>query len=294
MRKQYLTPELIQHVLKQSENPIWKIGGILSVFAKNWVSVIKVSPITGLIHFDGNSDTGWKHILDRHNLYSHKNYFGEGAKGNPSKFNSSAIPKYDFVNVSDDVFLYGEKDDKPHPDSSLFDKYKGKSNRYTQSKGVFKSFFLVLYKDTKIVHSVYPSKPLEGNPQKRILKDFARCRNKINVEQEFLNDNFRVSIPYENANHIIRYVIIIIIEKETGIARAHLQVNALDGFELFTTLHPIEYFQISEYNIMPTKKVEALGFFGGITLFEYANLEVVEKAILWFEERIQNQIKSQK
>lgn len=108
----------------------------------NWVSVIKVSYPTRLIHFNGNSDTGWQHILDRHNLYSDHNYFGVGAIGNPSKFNGNVVPIIDFVSVADDVFLNGIKDEKLHPDIVLFDKYKGKSSRYTNSNGTsnFTSF----------------------------------------------------------------------------------------------------------------------------------------------------------
>jgi hypothetical protein len=206
--KAYLTKELIEHIQRKAEDPIWKMG-ILAAFTKNWYDILAVSQLD-LIHFLGNPDTGWNHIRERHGFYSDTNYFGYGKIGNPSKFTRSSIPIYDFVNVADDIYFSGKKETDNHKKSEIFDKYTGKSNRYTGSDGTQKNFCLVLYKGTRIVHSLYPENDLENNRPKRNLKEFARCRDKITATQKLIEDILTISIPYENKNKVIRYVIVIL------------------------------------------------------------------------------------
>lgn len=231
-QKNYLTPNLIEYILKKAADPIWEMP-ILSAFTNHWYDVMVVSQF-GLIHFSGNADTGWEHIRNRHNLYSDRNYFGKGAIGNPSKFSSKSIPIHDFVRVSDDVFRNGVKDIKEHPDSVIFEKYKGSSNRYSGSDGTPVDFFLVFYKGTRIVHSVYPVKSMDERSPKRILGDFARCKTEIKSTKRLVDDWYTIEIPYENRRGVIRYVIILRLQEKTNIARFYIQVNNLQGVPLYT------------------------------------------------------------
>lgn len=281
--KIYLTKAQIEHIQQQAKNPIWKMG-ILSAFTKNWFDVLAVSP-NNLIHFSGNTDTGWQHIRERHEFYSDINYFGNGKIGNPSKFSKSSIPIFDYVQVADDVFTTGEKEVKPHPDSDMFDKFKGQSNRYTGSDGTPKTFFLVLYKGTRIVHSVYPSDNLKGKPPKRVLKDFARCRDKIIAVKTLIDDFYTITIPYENKEKVIRYVIVIRMNENTLLCKVFVQVNTLHGVPFYTIFPELAIFKANFKLLNPLGigDIEFTRFLNGLG---YADFAKIEEIIFKVEESI--------
>jgi hypothetical protein len=144
MGKMYLTPELIKHVEHSAKDIVWKMG-VLSKLTKYWYDVLIVSPL-GLIHIEGNDDTGWKHISERHGYFSNSSYFGGDALGNPSMFTRDCRPINDFRDVADDIYHQQQKDTRLHPDSEKFEKYNGISARYTSARAFIgyiehKSFF---------------------------------------------------------------------------------------------------------------------------------------------------------
>lgn len=168
----YLSQDLISRMIIEAKDPIWKKGIVIGM-GSNWYDIVAVSPLD-IIHFYGNTDTGWQHINNRHNFYSNALYFGKDALGNPSKFSHTSMPIEDYLRIADDVFSAGTIDTKPHPDDKHFVKYIGKSSRYGGYKGVVKEFVLILYRGTKIVHSVYPQKNVDGKaPQENTRKLFA-------------------------------------------------------------------------------------------------------------------------
>ena len=188
--KKYLTPELIKEVLRQANDIVWQMG-VLAKFTKKWYDVLTVSPL-GLIHIEGNEDTGWKHISQRHGYFSDKCYFGDGAIGNPNKFTRRSVPIEDYRSIADEIYRQNQIDNKEHPDTALFVKYRGKTAGYNGSNGVEMDFHLVLYKGTKIVHSLYPAKNLEGKLPKKVLKEFIRANVKIRAEHKIADDYFMV------------------------------------------------------------------------------------------------------
>jgi hypothetical protein len=275
--KIYLTPELIKEVLHQAGEIEWKMG-VLAKFTKHWYDVLTVSPL-GLIHIHGNQDTGWKHIMDRHGYFSNKSYFGDGAVGNPNKFTSSSIPIHDYRDIADEIFLQQQKDSRPHPDDQLFEKYKGTSTNYTGSTGKVQEFQLVLYKNTKIVHSLYPSKNLEGKSPKRVLKEFIRVKDKITASTRPCDDYFIIHIPYKNTRGFIRYVIIFKVDKETQATIGYLQVNDQYGVPAFTIYQPLCNPVIK--TVLPTNMIEVpLEFTRFLNGLSIADLSKLEKVIL--------------
>jgi hypothetical protein len=252
----YLTPELIAEVLRQANDFVWRIG-VLAKLTKNWYDVMTISP-KGLIFIEGNSDTGWKHITERHGYFSNRSYFGDGSIGNPNKFTRTSVPIDDYRMVADDVFTPNNKDNKIHPDSHLFEKFKGKSSHYTGSNGIEQEFHLVLYKGTKIVHSLYPSKNLEGKIPKRILRDFIRSKDKITATTRPKDDYYIVKIPYENKQGIVRYIIIFKIDSSSLMTKGYIQVNNFDGADWFTTYPHLCYFKVN--TVLPST------FFGNIPI----------------------------
>jgi len=276
MPKAYLTPSMIDRMLMQAQNPIWKMG-VLAGSHKGWLSIIAVSKLN-LIHFYGNTDTGWQHIIDRHGHYSDKNYFGDGAVGNPHKFKENTLAIFDFVNIADDVFQNGILDTRPHPDSLLFEKYKGKSARFTSSNGSFKDFFLVLYRNTRIVHSVYPAKHLDIKPPKRILPEFARCRDKISAEKRIVDDVYTITVPYENAAGVIRYVFIIRLNENSLICKGYLQVNYANGAPYFS-LYPNLFEFPANFEFASPPISDDINFTRFLNSLGYADFSELEKLI---------------
>jgi len=284
--KTYLTTELIENIQQKAKDPIYKMGFIM--LTKNWYDIISVSPIN-LIHFVGNSDTGWKHINERHGFYSDTNYFGYGKIREPSKYTRTSIPIHDYVNVADDIFISGIKETIGHKKEDIFEKYSGKSNRYTGSDGSFKDFCLILYKGTHIVHSLYPENDLAADSPKRTLRDFARCRDKITSTQKLIEDILTISIPYENKKKVIRYVIIIRLDEYTLKGNLYLQVNNYMGVPLFTLFPELCTFNANLKLSKPLSNagIEFTRFMNGLG---FADFTAIEEQMLKVEEHLKNKI----
>lgn len=272
-KKRYLTSELIQYLNKKASDPIWGMG-VLAAFRKNWYSIIAVSP-RNLIHFYGNEDTGWEHIQSRHSYYSEKMYFGKGATGDPSKFTSKSIPIYDFVNVADDIYMQGVVDEKEHPDAMLFVKYVGQSTRYTDSTGVPKDFVLILYRGTKIVHSLFPKKHLESGILKRNLPDLARGKNLIQGCWHPASHTFTVTLPYLNENGIVRYIIIIPVNLTEDSCIAHLQVNWPSGRPYYCIYKLMQLVNSITSQHVNANSIELTRFMNGLTIADFSHIEEV-------------------
>jgi len=180
-------------------------------------------------------------------------------------------------NVADDIFRLNQKDERSHHDDHIFEKYKGQSSRYTGSKGIMKEFHLVLYKGTKIVHSLYPSKTLGAKPPKRVLKDFIRAKDKIGATTKPIDKYFLINIPYENKEKIVRYVIIFKLDKISMMAKGYIQVNALNGCPIFTTYPELCHFKINTIlpKLFEETNIEFVRFINGLTLADLSKLKVI-------------------
>lgn len=288
--RHYLTPELINEVHRQAGDVIWRLG-IWGKFTKNWYDVFTISP-AGLIHISGNDDTGWKHIMERHGYFSNSSYFGSGAIGNPNKFNREIRPGEEYRNIGDDIFMQQQRDLRPHPDDQLFEKFKGVSSNYSGSDGTSKEFNLILYKGTRIVHSLYPTKNLEGKLPKRVLSTLTRSKTKINAVSNFEADYYIINIPYDNEEGITRYIIIFKLDVETMMAKGYLQLNDLVGNPVQTTYPHICYFKIN--TALPATPfsdppIEFIRFINGLTLADLSKIELqIDKVEKDLQEYIQS------
>jgi len=277
--KQYLSQELIKLIEEKATDPIWKMG-VLAGGYKTWYSIIAVSP-NDLVHFYGNSDTGWQHVMSRHSYYSNDIYFGEGALGEPSRFQPLGLPIFDWVRIADDVFTGGVLDEKYHPEGELFVKYKGQSNRYEGSNGEMKEFSLILYRGTKIVHSIFPKKHMQRSkvPQSK-LQDLKRTLDHIRTEKNPFSAQLIIRIPYVNNMFIERYVVVACIDLNTMEAKVHLQVNHLSGIPAYSMpcvgvfTPDLEKKDADEENIELTRYINTFCKYTDFKILE----EVMEKA----------------
>lgn len=286
--KKYLTPELIQEVLRQANDPVWGMG-IYSKFAKNWYDVIGVTQM-GLIHFSGNEDTGWQHITDRHGFFSNTGYFGEGALGNPNKFSRQSTPGDDYRNVAEDVFLLQKQDTKPHEESHLFEKYRGWSSRYAGSGGKEVEFQLIVYKGTKIVHSLYPSKNIDGKLPKRILHTLVRDKVNIGAATFLGSDYFLIKVPYINEAGITRYIAIFKVDIASLMTKVYIQVNGFGGVPIQTTYPHHFHFKMNIDLPKPPFQEMSLEYIRFMNTLSITDLSKLEKVIDTIEKDIQEYV----
>ncbi|RQO64845.1 hypothetical protein DBR43_31695 [Pedobacter sp. KBW06] len=279
MQKQYLTAELIEWVQKEAKDPIWQMG-VLASFSKQWYGVFSVSSAR-LIFIHGNRDTGWQHIMSRHNYYSNDLYFGEGALGDPSRFQSVSIPIDDWRQVADDVFLRGAKDLKVHADGALFEKYMGTSSRFSRSGGEARDFVLVLYRNTMIVHSLFPKRSLQPDVPKSKLKKFKRALDEVTAGQ-FSSEFLTIRIPYFNEELTERYVVIVHIDLSTMGNLAHLQVNWPNGQPYYCIYKLMDFkLELSRSDVAPGN-IEFTRFLN--TFSKYADFSHIEKIMMSTEQ----------
>jgi hypothetical protein len=274
MSKQYLTPELIQWVEQQAKDPIWQMG-VLASFKKQWYGIMSISP-GGLIHIHGNRDTGWAHIISRHSYYSNDLYFGQGALGEPSRFQDTGIPIFDWRQVADDVFMQDNIDTKEHTDGAMFVKYTGSSAHFTNSNGETKDFILILYRNTRIVHSLFPKKSLQPDTPKSKLREFKRALDYISAQKPLFGDNLTIRIPYLNEELIERYVIVIHIDLNTMDSLGHLQVNWPNSQPRFSIHTLLRFTADLEKTDVETNNIEFTRFINSFTKYaDFAHIEEV-------------------
>lgn len=285
-QKNYLSSEQIEHILYKSKYDFaWQIPGIVS-FGGDWKDILTISP-QGLIYIHGNSDTGWKHIQDRHSYYSTANQFGKGAHGNPSKFLGKSIPINDYVNIADDVFTQGNIDTKEHSDGKMFVKYVGQSSRFVGSNGNKEDFVLILYRNTMIVHSLYPKKDIEKGRPKKLLENLSRDQNLITAKMKMLGTDVIVELPYVNRSSIVRYIILIRIDFKTLMATLHLQVNIPNGTPCFCTQKLANFKVHLTLRDVHSNTIEYTRFLNSLGI---ADLSIIEKHIQAIEKQCFNQI----
>ncbi|MCC8423576.1 hypothetical protein [Mucilaginibacter sp. UR6-11] len=280
--KQYLTRDLIKWVEQQAKDPIWQMG-VLASFKKQWYGIMSISA-AGLIHIHGNRDTGWAHIISRHSYYSNDLYFGLGALGEPSRFQNTGIPIFDWRQIADDIFVQGNIDTKEHQDAALFVKYTGSSSRFTSSNGESKDFILILYRDTRIVHSLFPKKSLQPDTPKSKLREFKRALDYISVERPMLGDHLTMRIPYLNEELTERYVIVVHIDLNTMQSLAHLQVNWPNGQPRYS-IHTLLIFDVRlDKADVDANTIEFTRFINSFT--KYSDFEHIEEVMARTEKNL--------
>ncbi len=188
-------------------------------------TIITVTRNKHLIFVEGNSDTGYQHLKDRHGAFSLRNYWVNLENGikldNPSKFHPKMMPFVDYVKIAEAVF--SEENKSPirnkHPDQ--FDKFTGYYN-YTGKRDEL--YHLLTYKDTKIVHTLFPDK-----------KRYNRKRNVklgkgiVKTELRFPIGYNDLIVPYENEKGIAVYSILIRKYYSEQIERTFIQKHNAGG-----------------------------------------------------------------
>jgi hypothetical protein len=234
-------------------------------------TIITISEYRHLIFVEGNEDTAYSHISDRHSMFSHKNYWVKVDDDNyrlddPSKFHPTMMPIIDFVKIAEAIFTTDNKNitKNNHPDK--FDKYTG---AYAFKDGPEERYHLLTYKDTRIVHTLFPDKKRHNRKSKvKLGKGIVTTTTKFPAGY---ND---LVVPYENNKGLTAYSILIRKYYQEKVERTFIQKHDELG-------EPEDAFLVYERE------------FKGYERFEWQDMNTYQNSDLTDYERLINQIDEQ-
>ncbi|WP_121811324.1 hypothetical protein [Mucilaginibacter kameinonensis] len=169
------------------------------------ISILTISEKHQLIFTEGNTHTGFRHLKDRHAQFSYEHYWQKTPDGYrldaPSKFHPGMMPIIDYVKIADTIFLPENKNvtKNNHPDQ--FDKYSG---TYSYQSGPDEKYHLLTYKDTRIVHTLFPDKK-RHNRKSRVKLG----RGVVTTSFKFPEGHNDLVLPYTDSSGKTAYSILI-------------------------------------------------------------------------------------
>lgn len=203
--EQLLSKQDIKEILSDNrDSPVFKYYGIrlMATDKHSYKEVIAISDKHNLILIKGNQDTGNEHIRQRHNFWSTKKYIVPDDNGglrfqNQSRFPMGVAP-IDYLKIADEIYSKENLiENNSHVMAEQFDLYIGE---YLFEKPEKEKVKLLLYKGTKIVHSLFLAR--DSYNQKRAKKfPFARGKVKFKIKKG-IEETF---IPYYDVQTKLRY-----------------------------------------------------------------------------------------
>lgn len=249
----------IHSILLESANSIYKNPDVLFFPVTGRTMILRIGQKNGVIMVHGDEHTGFTHIIKRHNYHSETDYWKkeEDKNGNrlikledPSRFSKESIPIYHYTGIADKIFTKENLNIKKNKRPDLFDLYTGV---YQYEKGKPMKYHLITYKDTPVVHTLYPDKRKFN--KKKIVNLF---REKVYGKELPHRDTKTIFIPYRD--HLkTRYTILIRKEYQTqkevisiakhgvnGEPEKVLKVGERDLVDNFSIQHEMLSYQYSD------------------------------------------------
>jgi calcineurin-like phosphoesterase family protein len=183
---------------------------LINLFGKSHKTIFNLSLTHGLILIQGNQDTGFEHIRRRHEFYSRYSFWKEQIEKNdenfildiPSKFSPKSIPILDYIKIADELYkpenLNNTKNKNPHQ----FDMFSGKVSYHKSDQ----TYHLILYKNSKIIHTLYPDKSIK---KRKRVKGFHFFRGPISASNDLSNGIITIKFNYLNHQNKKKYLIVI-------------------------------------------------------------------------------------
>ncbi len=232
-------------------------------FGKDKCSILRVSSKTGLILIQGDQNTGYIHIVNRHTDPLNFSIWQDNIK--KSRSSKLSIRKWrdiDFINIADDV--YDIKNLKRNS-NNYYDLFEG-SSKYFGKEIIYK---LLVYKSKKVIHNLFPI----DHVCDKYPKDFPFFRGSTNATWD--TNDWIFSVPYFNNQEQIVYKTTIILNlRKVLTANLHVFQNEVEQ-------KTIE---------IPFQVVLNISTYQGALLIPF-----IEKNYLWgFEEYIMQVEKSKK
>lgn len=251
-------------------NPIFRYYGIRVPYNKDLSQnkILRISDNKNLILIKGNEDTGYEHIVNRHIFWSTKIYKkienDQTVFQNQSRFPKDQYPLL-FVKIAEEIYNEDNYvEDNPHEESDKYDLYVGDYSFDSVKKEKVK---LLLYKGTKIIHSLFPKS--DSHNQKRV-KKFPFTRGKVEIHK---NETF---IPYLDIELKIRYGILVEKNIEKDTEDINILIFDLDN-ECFYK-HKVGYRKLIKFD---SEKSELI-------TYQHTDLRPIERKIKEINEKIES------
>lgn len=227
MSERILTVDEINEVLIEARNPKYEIQNLLHL-GRTITSILRISKNKKLILIRGNSETGFDHILERHHPTSKTGFWKhETNLENPSKFSLRIIPIYDFLHVAESIFEEQNLiNDERNKRQDLFNLYIG---QHTDSQNKLADYKLLLYKGTRVIHSLFPIKRTFN--RKKVINLRQGNTSSISYDREGINMFY---IPYFDEKNIEKYKIILRQHLSLATEKWYVQINSNTGEPLAT------------------------------------------------------------
>jgi hypothetical protein len=203
--------EILTHIdieiIKENSksNPVFQYYGLRKLVSPqmNWKEVVAVSD-KGLILIKGNCDTGYQHINERHNFWSIKPYSNGKEFQAQSKFPENIAP-IEFIKIADSIYsLENFIVKNEHNGADKFEKYVGD---YSFDGENFEKVNLILYKTTKIIHSLYPQNKRYNKNKNKTKYPYTRGQVKVTTDKFFRITE--IFVPFLDINLHQKYGLVI-------------------------------------------------------------------------------------
>ena len=207
-KKELLSQEEIARIIEESTKQHFKDPNIL-VIAKKRTDVIRVTPINQLIFIEGDQNTGFKHINQRHMQFQETPNWRKARAEDGSNiwqlqqhsfFSIFTVPIFDYPKIADSIYKSENLTIKENTNPDCYDLFAGNFN--SQKDGII-PFKLLLYKGTKIVHNLYPN-TIKFTP-KRVLN---YKKGSVGATYDVMKRKATIQVPYYDRKNLVKYKIV--------------------------------------------------------------------------------------
>jgi hypothetical protein len=268
MERLFTTEELLIIQNNAQKNPQLKNPYIINIYPNNDIKdIYKISLINELILANGNSDTGFNHIHKRHEFWTRavqliQNEKNEKRKTQPTKFRTDNIPFFDYCEIADSVYSENRKSI-----SGNFDVYIGNHKHKDDN---IREYKLVLYLNTKIIHTLYPTKALNNIKQ---LDGFNFLRGNVESSENYVTSLIEVRIPYFDLDFVLKYVVVII--KDNSENKSSLSIEFINDIGHVFGHTPFEQIEYTKFKSHIHEQI----------FWQYADLRKIESQIKYIENK---------
>ena len=226
MQEQLFSKQEIEKIIKEATTRQKRYLDTIVLDGKaTQTSIHTISPVKHVIFTEGNEYTGYKHLRERHSQHVYKNYWITADDGiikidRPSKFHPDIAPIH-YTKIADAIFSPENKNITKNHLPELFDKYTG---LYLHKDNPPEKLHLLTYKDTSIVHTMYPDK------KKHNLKAVAKFgKGHVKSTRVLIGTHADLIVPYEDQNGVVRYSILIRKFYQEQMERVFIQEHCENG-----------------------------------------------------------------
>jgi hypothetical protein len=257
-----LNLEEIELIKVDARYSYFNFPGFISRFTKNRLDILSITPINKLIFIQGDLETGFKHIKYRHSYFSlpkiEPNNRGKNKYILPTKFSKNSNPLLDYIRIADKLYIKGVINNNRNKNLIKYDTFYCKLEDELN-----KEYLLILYKDTKIIHTLYPIE--KGKSELPYTKALLQV-----VSDNIIRLSFY--IPYIDISGNIKYSLHIDIDASTNTENIKIII--------FENDRPKEYIQVINRQIIIQHYRDMIN---RMREYEYANLSKFEDIIKMYE-----------